>query len=94
MSHVIAIAQQCNEAAFVIQLAQHLPLNFKSERVRLATAIINSTFHTTYTEVDVQCALHEADRCASQSKLFFGNSPPTDLLWNVSIRFYFILFDM
>lgn len=84
MSHVITIAEQFNEAALVLQLAQHLPLNFKSERVRLATAIINSTFHTTYTEVDVQCVLDEADRCASQSKNFFGNSPPADLLWKVS----------
>ena len=69
----------------MIQIAKHIPQNFKTERIRLATAILNSTMNTVYTETDVSSFLDEADKYSNDTKLsLFGNSPADSILWNVS----------
>jgi len=76
---------QFGEAVLLIQIAKHIPTNFKAERVRLAKGIINSTMATNYTEADVKSFLEEADKSLSNAKssLLF-NSPADEILWNVS----------
>ena len=79
------VDKQFSAAVLLIQIAQHIPKNFKAERIRLATGIINTTIATNYTEADVSIFLDEADKSLTDTKSpLFGNSPTDEILWKVN----------
>ena len=72
-----------DDAVFLIQLSQHIPVSFKHYRIKFGTLIVNHVSKAMYTELRVQNLLDEADSMPNLTKVLCGK-PSKNVLWDVS----------